>query len=52
MYKRQLYKHAAMHCGIKVDQPGTLKGIDNLDRIERVVAIDQSPIGRDVYKRQ
>ena len=41
-----LYKHAAMHCGIKVDQPGTLKGIDNLDRIERVVAIDQSPIGR------
>lgn len=41
-----LYKHVAMHCGIKVDQPGTLKSIDNLDKIERVVAIDQSPIGR------
>ena len=41
-----LYKHVAMHCGIKVDQPGTLKSIDNLEKIERVVAIDQSPIGR------
>lgn len=41
-----LYKHVAMHCGIKVDQPGTLKEILNLDKIERVVSIDQSPIGR------
>ncbi len=41
-----LYKHVALHCGLKVEQPGTLKGIDNLDAIERVVSIDQSPIGR------
>ncbi|MCH5277945.1 MAG: excinuclease ABC subunit UvrA [Desulfovibrionaceae bacterium] len=41
-----LYKHAALHCGLKVEQPGTLRGIDNIDAIGRVVSIDQSPIGR------
>ncbi len=41
-----LYKHIAMHCGIKVDQPGTVQKILNIDKIERVVSIDQSPIGR------
>lgn len=41
-----LYKHIAMHCGIKVDQPGAVKKIVNIDKIERVVSIDQSPIGR------
>ena len=35
-----------MHCGIKVDQPGEVKRIVNIDKIERVVSIDQSPIGR------
>lgn len=41
-----LYKHVAMHCGLKVDQPGVLARMDNLDLIERIVSIDQSPIGR------
>jgi len=41
-----LYKHVAMHCGIKVDQPGKLKKLLNAEKIERVVSIDQSPIGR------
>jgi excinuclease ABC subunit A len=41
-----LYKHVALHTGLKVDQPGTLAGFNNLELIERVVAIDQSPIGR------
>lgn len=41
-----LYKHIALHCGIKVDQPGKLKSIQNADKIERIVSIDQSPIGR------
>lgn len=41
-----LYKHVAMYCGIKVDQPGSVKKILNIDKIERVVSIDQSPIGR------
>ncbi len=41
-----LYKHVAMHCGIKVDQPGKLKKLINAEVIERVVSIDQSPIGR------
>ena len=41
-----LYKHIAMHCGIKVDPPGTVQKILNIDKIERVVSIDQSPIGR------
>lgn len=41
-----LYKHVAMHCGIKVDQPGKLEKLLNVDTIEKVVSIDQSPIGR------
>lgn len=41
-----LYKHTAMHCGIKTDQPGKLKALINAEKIERVVSIDQSPIGR------
>ncbi len=41
-----LYKHIALHLGLKVDQPGTLTSIENVERIERIVAIDQSPIGR------
>jgi len=41
-----LYKHMAMHTGLKIEQPGSLAAIDNLESIERVVSIDQSPIGR------
>ncbi len=41
-----LYKHLAMSCGIKVDQPGKLGEIIHAEKIERIVSIDQSPIGR------
>ncbi len=41
-----LYKHIALHLGLKVDQPGILDSMENVERIERIVAIDQSPIGR------
>jgi excinuclease ABC subunit A len=41
-----LYKHLALAQGIKVDQPGSISGIEGAESIERVVAIDQSPIGR------
>ncbi|EPR37649.1 excinuclease ABC, A subunit [Desulfovibrio sp. X2] len=41
-----LYKHVALAQGIKVDQPGQIRGIDNLAAIEKIVAIDQTPIGR------
>ncbi|MFV0421394.1 excinuclease ABC subunit UvrA [Oleidesulfovibrio sp.] len=41
-----LYKHIALHQSIKVDSPGQIRGIDGLDSIERLVAIDQTPIGR------
>ncbi len=41
-----LYKHLALAQGIKVENPGTIGGISGAESIERVVAIDQTPIGR------
>ena len=41
-----LYKHLALSQGIRVDQPGRITGIDGIEAIERIVAIDQTPIGR------
>lgn len=41
-----LYKHIALHQSIKVDSPGQIQGIEGLESVERVVAIDQTPIGR------
>ncbi len=41
-----LYKHVALHQSIKVDSPGQIEGIEGLEHIERIVAIDQTPIGR------
>ena len=41
-----LYKHLALARGTRVDQPGSIRGIDGVEAIERIVAIDQTPIGR------
>ncbi len=41
-----LYKQIALARGIKVDNPGKVQGIQGLDLIEKIVYIDQSPIGR------
>ncbi len=41
-----LYKHLALARGIKVDQPGMVKGFQGAEQVERVVSIDQTPIGR------
>lgn len=41
-----LYKHLALAQGIKVESPGTIGGIEGIETIERIVAIDQTPIGR------
>lgn len=41
-----LYKHLALMQGIKVDTPGTIQGINGAESIERIIAIDQTPIGR------
>jgi len=41
-----LYKHLALLLGIKVDMPGSVEGISGWEKIERLVFIDQSPIGR------
>ncbi len=41
-----LYKHLALAKGIKVEQPGTLKSIVGEEKIEKIISIDQSPIGR------
>lgn len=41
-----LYKHLALAQGLKVEHPGKIGGIDGLETIERIVVIDQTPIGR------
>ncbi|MDR1947157.1 MAG: excinuclease ABC subunit UvrA [Desulfovibrio sp.] len=41
-----LYKHLALARGIKVENPGSIGGIEGIEAIERIVAIDQTPIGR------
>lgn len=41
-----LYKHLALARGIKVDNPGKIGGFEGADHVERIVSIDQTPIGR------
>ena len=41
-----LYKHLALAQGLRVDQPGTISGMEGAEHIERIVSIDQTPIGR------
>ncbi len=41
-----LYRRVARHCKLRTEQPGPMKGIEGLEQIERVVSIDQEPIGR------
>ncbi|MDO9083230.1 MAG: excinuclease ABC subunit A, partial [Humidesulfovibrio sp.] len=41
-----LYKHLALSQGIKVDQPGPVSGFVGAGAVEKIVAIDQTPIGR------
>ncbi|MGE4297121.1 MAG: excinuclease ABC subunit UvrA [Desulfovibrionaceae bacterium] len=41
-----LYKHLALSRGIKVDAPGLIAGVEGAELIERIVSIDQTPIGR------
>ena len=41
-----LYKHLALAQGVKVDSPGQISGIEGADQVERITAIDQTPIGR------
>ncbi len=41
-----LYKHLALARGIKVENPGSIAGMEGADAVERITAIDQTPIGR------
>ncbi len=41
-----LYKHLALSQGLKVDNPGTIRGMQGADLVEKIISIDQSPIGR------
>jgi excinuclease ABC subunit A len=41
-----LYKHLLLHMGQKANNPGKIGGIDGLELIEKVISIDQTPIGR------
>jgi excinuclease ABC subunit A len=41
-----LYKHIALTRGVKVDNPGQVRGANGLEKVERIVSIDQTPIGR------
>ncbi len=41
-----LYKHLALSQGLRVDSPGELQHFEGAEAIERIVSIDQTPIGR------
>ncbi len=41
-----LYKHLALARGNKVDNPGIIGGIEGLELVEKIISIDQTPIGR------
>jgi len=41
-----LYKHLALARGVKVNNPGQISGIKGAERVERIISIDQTPIGR------
>ena len=41
-----LYKHLALLRGLKVENPGTIDDILGADHLEKVIIIDQTPIGR------
>ncbi|XPV76029.1 MAG: excinuclease ABC subunit UvrA [Desulfovibrio sp.] len=41
-----LYKHLALSRGQKVNQPGQIKGIEGAEAVEKIIAIDQTAIGR------
>ncbi len=41
-----LYKHLALSKGIKVDATGVLDEILGVEKIDKIVSIDQAPIGR------
>ncbi|MBU4378444.1 MAG: excinuclease ABC subunit UvrA, partial [Proteobacteria bacterium] len=41
-----LYKHLLLHMGQKVNNPGKIGGITGRELVEKVISIDQTPIGR------
>ncbi len=41
-----LYKHLALARGIKVEEPGEIDGFSGDDKVEKIISIDQTPIGR------
>jgi excinuclease ABC subunit A len=41
-----LYKHMALSKGFKVENPGSIGAIYGAETVERITAIDQTPIGR------
>jgi excinuclease ABC subunit A len=41
-----LYKHLALARGVKVDNPGQISGMEGAEKIEKIISIDQTPIGR------
>ncbi|MFH1914358.1 MAG: excinuclease ABC subunit UvrA [Pseudomonadota bacterium] len=41
-----LYRHMLLHMGQKANNPGTIRGIDGLELVEKVISIVQTPIGR------
>ncbi len=41
-----IYKHLSLCQGNKVENPGIIKGMSGNEAVERIVSIDQTPIGR------
>jgi excinuclease ABC subunit A len=41
-----VYKHIGLAQGLKVENPGRINGAEGLEAVEKVILIDQTPIGR------
>jgi excinuclease ABC subunit A len=41
-----LYKNVAKKLGLQIERPGRCSGIDGMELIDKVIHLDQSPIGR------
>jgi excinuclease ABC subunit A len=46
LVNRILTRAINKHLGIKTDEPGKYRAIDGLDYVDKMIVIDQSPIGR------
>lgn len=46
LINRILTRAVSRHCGLKTEEPGKHRLVEGLDNIDKMIVIDQSPIGR------